>query len=256
MMAGVNPAAVQRILRHHDPRITTEIYGHLEPGYLRDEINSLKFGAALVSSDESREPAPAAKAAPLVTPLLQDERDWVWTHHLVPDDLLEIAGDLWARHRGFEPLTYGSGVGRPPLGARSKKSQVGGNIRTRTTGKIQRSHPLAAFSSPLVTPLLQGPTRLRVVEGRRDRLLSVRQVAQRLSVSTATVYALVTRGDLPHIRVANAIRVAPRALWTFMATQMEVATSASGRTRVRTQPAKDCPPSTEATSNEGDPRHE
>jgi integrase len=35
MMAGVNPAAVQRILRHHDPRITTEIYGHLEPNYLR-----------------------------------------------------------------------------------------------------------------------------------------------------------------------------------------------------------------------------
>jgi integrase len=34
MMAGVNPAAVQRILRHSDPRITTEVYGHLVPGYL------------------------------------------------------------------------------------------------------------------------------------------------------------------------------------------------------------------------------
>jgi integrase len=110
MMAGVNAVAVQRILRHHDPRITTETYGHLEPGYLRDEINSLKFGAALVpASDEPKELPPAAETAPLVTPLLQDERDWVWTHQLVPDDLLEIAGDLWARHRGFEPLTYGSG---------------------------------------------------------------------------------------------------------------------------------------------------
>jgi hypothetical protein len=43
MMAGANPAAVQRILRHSDPRITTEVYGHLAPGYLRAEIDRLHF---------------------------------------------------------------------------------------------------------------------------------------------------------------------------------------------------------------------
>lgn len=43
MMAGANPAAVQRILRHTDPRITTEIYGHLAPDYLRREIDLLRF---------------------------------------------------------------------------------------------------------------------------------------------------------------------------------------------------------------------
>jgi hypothetical protein len=32
-----NPAAVQRILRHSDPRITTEVYGHPAPEYLRRE---------------------------------------------------------------------------------------------------------------------------------------------------------------------------------------------------------------------------
>jgi integrase len=37
MMAGVNPA-VQRILRHSDPRITTGVYGHLAPNYLREEL--------------------------------------------------------------------------------------------------------------------------------------------------------------------------------------------------------------------------
>jgi len=42
MMAGANPAAVQRILRS-DPRITTEVYGHLAPGYLRAEIDRLQF---------------------------------------------------------------------------------------------------------------------------------------------------------------------------------------------------------------------
>jgi hypothetical protein len=35
MMAGANPAAVQRILRHSDPKITTEVYAHLSPGFLR-----------------------------------------------------------------------------------------------------------------------------------------------------------------------------------------------------------------------------
>src|SRR3989442_2344710 len=29
MMRGANPAAVQRILRHSDPKLTTEVYGHL-----------------------------------------------------------------------------------------------------------------------------------------------------------------------------------------------------------------------------------
>ena len=43
MMAGANPAAVQRILRHSDPRITTEVYGHLAPEYLRREIDLLAF---------------------------------------------------------------------------------------------------------------------------------------------------------------------------------------------------------------------
>jgi hypothetical protein len=52
MMAGANPAAVQRILRHSDPRITTEVYGHLAPGYLRAEIDRLHF----------RPPEPAAES--------------------------------------------------------------------------------------------------------------------------------------------------------------------------------------------------
>jgi excisionase family DNA binding protein len=52
--------------------------------------------------------------------------------------------------------------------------------------------------------------------GGADRLLSVREVAERLSVSTATVYALCERGELAHIRVSNAIRVAPRNLEAFI----------------------------------------
>ncbi|RYZ03031.1 MAG: DNA-binding protein [Myxococcales bacterium] len=44
------------------------------------------------------------------------------------------------------------------------------------------------------------------------RLLTVGEVAERLGVSTATVYALCKRGTLRHVRVANAIRVPEAAL--------------------------------------------
>jgi hypothetical protein len=55
MMAGANPAAAQRILRHADPRITTEVYGHLAPNYLREEIDRLRFGVGdLVPVDHPR----------------------------------------------------------------------------------------------------------------------------------------------------------------------------------------------------------
>lgn len=42
-MAGANPAAVQKILRHSDPRITMAVYAHLAPNYLKDEVNRLSF---------------------------------------------------------------------------------------------------------------------------------------------------------------------------------------------------------------------
>jgi excisionase family DNA binding protein len=50
-----------------------------------------------------------------------------------------------------------------------------------------------------------------------DRLLTVREVAARLHVCGDTVYQLCARGELPHIRVLNAIRVAPGDLAQFMA---------------------------------------
>ena len=43
MMAGSNPAAVQRIMRHSNPKLTTEVYGYLSPQYLQGEVNRLKL---------------------------------------------------------------------------------------------------------------------------------------------------------------------------------------------------------------------
>ena len=42
-MAGANPAAVQKILRHTDVRTTTETYTHLTADYLRADIDRLRL---------------------------------------------------------------------------------------------------------------------------------------------------------------------------------------------------------------------
>jgi excisionase family DNA binding protein len=47
-------------------------------------------------------------------------------------------------------------------------------------------------------------------------LLSVREVAQRLGVSTATVYALCQSGRLPCARVLNAFRISPADLEDYI----------------------------------------
>ena len=58
---------------------------------------------------------------------------------------------------------------------------------------------------------------LRALEGGAGRLLTVREAAERLAVSTATVYALCDRGELPHVRIGNAIRIAPADLAAYVA---------------------------------------
>jgi excisionase family DNA binding protein len=51
-----------------------------------------------------------------------------------------------------------------------------------------------------------------------EPLLSVAEVAQRLAVSTATVYGLCGSGKLTHARLLNVIRVRPEDLRTFIDT--------------------------------------
>jgi excisionase family DNA binding protein len=45
-----------------------------------------------------------------------------------------------------------------------------------------------------------------------EPLLNVRVAAELLSVSSRTIYELVARGELPHVRVGGQIRFVPSAL--------------------------------------------
>jgi excisionase family DNA binding protein len=53
------------------------------------------------------------------------------------------------------------------------------------------------------------------------RLLTVRDQAERLSVCTATVYALCGCGEIRHLRVSNAIRIHPDDLEAFIASKRD-----------------------------------
>ena len=64
--------------------------------------------------------------------------------------------------------------------------------------------------------MVQMPVDFSYAPGGADDLLKVRDVAVRLGVSTAIVYKLCDRGELSHVRVSNAIRIAPADLAEFI----------------------------------------
>jgi excisionase family DNA binding protein len=66
--------------------------------------------------------------------------------------------------------------------------------------------------------VLQGSEPTRAELRAAARLLTVREVAERLRVSTATVYTLCKRGELAHVRIANSIRVNERVLAAYYST--------------------------------------
>jgi excisionase family DNA binding protein len=65
----------------------------------------------------------------------------------------------------------------------------------------------ASLSKDFAGSLLDGKGSEPEVRARLQPLLSVRQVAKFLAVCPATVYRVCERGELPHFRVRNAIRV-------------------------------------------------
>ena len=58
---------------------------------------------------------------------------------------------------------------------------------------------------------------LALLHGGRGRPLRVAEVAEHLGVCAATVYRLCERGELPHVRIVNSIRVRPNDLSAFVA---------------------------------------
>jgi excisionase family DNA binding protein len=120
-----------------------------------------------------------------------------------------------ARPSGFEPETLGlegEPRGRPGV---SHVSHMPANIQKQSSQKAANVHPVTRVCKQNVPKVSQASkAHLRMVVG--DDLLSVKDVAASLGVSRCTVYRLCERGELPHLRISNAIRVRPSDLRHFI----------------------------------------
>lgn len=108
-------------------------------------------------------------------------------------------------------MAFGSGASVPGDAGGHTPSQTRANIQDEGSSQRSDSHRFGPFSEKFVPVVSRKssqqdptPSALFVPAG---RLLTVKQVAQLLQVSTSTVYALCERGELAHSRVMNSIRV-------------------------------------------------
>ncbi len=60
---------------------------------------------------------------------------------------------------------------------------------------------------------------LAEIRSQLARLLTVRQVAELLGVAPFSVYRLAARGEIPHVRVSNALRFEPHEVADFLQRQ-------------------------------------
>ena len=73
---------------------------------------------------------------------------------------------------------------------------------------VQPSQGFAEQTKDFVTRLLP--------ESGRNRLLTVKEVAEHLGVCAATVYRLCDSGELPHLRIVQSLRIRPADLAVFL----------------------------------------
>ncbi len=89
-------------------------------------------------------------------------------------------------------LKAAASLGKPE-GLRPSPSRVEGERPTETLRTDEKgSGPMLPDAAHVVLP---------------EALLTVREVAERLGVCRASVYAMVERGDIPHVRVGTRVRI-------------------------------------------------
>jgi excisionase family DNA binding protein len=113
------------------------------------------------------------------------------------------------RETGFEPATLSLGKYESGIAGGHKASQAVVTTRSASDAPFQRTPPEATIRRDFASPLLPD----------FSTSLTVKEVATRLRVCTATIYRLCTAGELPHFRVGATIRIREEDLRAFCCTQ-------------------------------------
>lgn len=204
MQAGANTAAVQRILRHSEPRLTTETYGHLSPEYLRAEVDRLSFAPkAQAPAERSEQPLAVAANGSLATISLPGNAQPESKSAPAAKNLRDSASENGGR-RGFRPpdplRVNPSAEDSVCVVGVSKPLQT---LGSPLAGDSSESQDFARFSQNLTTSSLPNFS---------DAYLTVREAAALFKVSTETIYRLCETGALVSVRVSNVIRIPRRTL--------------------------------------------
>ena len=110
---------------------------------------------------------------------------------------------------GLEPVASGVTGSEEGVAGDGDSSQPLATTGNRSARSTDFCPGLGGLFRRRVTPGLQS---IRSEEVMWTRLLSVRETASLLRVSTSTVYKLCAEGKLQHVRVSNAIRISEAAL--------------------------------------------
>jgi hypothetical protein len=106
IQSGASPAAVATVLGHADVKATMERYAALSPGFMRPEVERLRFGFPVEVPVRA---VAGAEAGPIAASLLHgagEGRKKAGTPQAFP---LEIPASELERETGFEPATLSLG---------------------------------------------------------------------------------------------------------------------------------------------------
>jgi len=192
---------VQRIMRHSDPRLTTETYGHLELEDLRQALDNL-----------AETTAPTLEAESFGTQLVPaDENGEMRREHPTANRAMHLGKDSGpSRIRTWDQSVMSPGRGSwQGVVPGSTGSHLPENVRREARSSGSELGNVSIFSNLRGAPVVR----------KMAALLTVREVAETLAVSAATVYAMVSRGELVRIWIGGSIRIPLQSVEDFYATR-------------------------------------
>jgi excisionase family DNA binding protein len=183
------------------PKLTEAVYGHLATDYLRSEVNRLKLqGMPEPPNLRARAGRRVSPVSP--TPQKTPKGPELLSRFLSDSDPFSVSGRQDSNLRPLGP-EGSSGISTKSMGIQPVAFVQGSEASHDAPTPIGCSGTLGHVP-PVAPNLARCTRRLSAVDA---PLLSVREAANHLRVSTATVYGLCERGELRHVRVSNAIRL-------------------------------------------------